>query len=148
MFIDEDQGKGDGRDNQKAPPDCLLEEEIISEGGQDIVIRSEAYVQKPDGSLVRQKKVHYEMAADGRWLSPGKFVALSWTRMRIPDDRHAECMNPFMIHEQQRNVYLGIDGFLTRLGNVLCSECMELNDKRQMLKKWMVFGLLFNPEEF
>jgi hypothetical protein len=128
-------------------PNTLLREEVMQLGGHEIVTRTEAYVRKEDGSIVRQSKTNCTMAADGRWLKVDEFGGTSYTGQAVPNDRLAYCLNPFEDHEQ-RLVYVGVDGVITERGNVLCAGCLEHQKKRLFWKAVLVFGLIYQPEEF
>jgi hypothetical protein len=129
------------------PPDTLLEERVMNINGENVVIGTEAYMEKPDGTFVRQKTTNYQIAQDGRWLPMDEYVGISWTGLTVPKDRTGHCLNPFELHDL-RLVYLDIDGFVTDQGNVLCTECFEYQEKKLFWKKVLLFGLLYNPEEF
>ena len=140
----------DDKDNQNrpdGPPSTLLGEEIIDLGGNEIVSWTEGYIKKGDDSLVRQRKLRHECAADGRWLRIDEFIAISWTGLAIPKDSIASCLNPFDRHNY-RLIYLNLDGTVTELGNVLCWECWEHQEKRLFWKQLLIFGLVYNPEEY
>jgi hypothetical protein len=130
----------------KQPPKSLLTEEVMVINQQPIVFRGEAYIDR-DGRLVKQLRNNYELAADGRWLMLDQFVAISWTCLPVPHDRFAVCLNPFE-HHAYRVVYLGIDGDLTDLRNVLCSECLEYQARRLFWKELLLGGLIYNPTEY
>jgi hypothetical protein len=139
----------DGRKERvkEAMPDTLLREEAMNIDGREIVSQTETRVQKEDGSWVRQNKVNYQIATDGRWLKMDEFVAISFSGQLIPRDSFASCLNPFELHEF-RIVYVNIDGFITELGNVLCADCAEHQKKRLFWKRALGFGLIYNPEEY
>jgi hypothetical protein len=128
-------------------PSTLLREEVIDIGGQEIVNWTEAYVKKEDGSMVRQRKLNHQMAADGRWLMSDEFIAISWTGLAVPRDCIASCLNPFERHAY-RLVYLYLDAKVTKFGNVLCTECWEHQKKRLFWKYLLFFGLIYNPEVY
>ena len=129
------------------PPSTVLREEVLDYGGQEVISSTEGYVQKPDGSLVKQTRVSHSLAADGRWLRASEFVAVSWTGIQVPRDSVSQCLNPFDQH-LFRLVYLNIDGYVTEAGNVLCRDCMEIQSQRIFWKRLFLFGLLYNPEEY
>ena len=138
-MFDDEQRNGT---NQDQAPDTLLKEKVKNINGQDIIVTTEIYIKNPDGSYKRQIKDHYLLAADGRWLRPDDFVGFSWTKTPTPKDKLTECMDPFGLHSGElRCVYVGIDGFVTRLGNVLCLECLDYNIKRQNWKRWLFWGI-------
>lgn len=129
------------------PPTTLLRETAIERNGNTIIVSTEDYVEKPDGSIVRRNRQNQHMAPDGRWLSMDEFIANSWTGLMVPKDRLASCLNPFEIHGY-RLVYLGLDGIISDLGNVLCQQCVDAQKRRMLWKNVMLFGLLYNPEKF
>jgi hypothetical protein len=116
-------------------------------GGSTVVVSTEAYETNKDGSIKRQERTHCQSAADGRWLRVDEFIGLSWTGLPIPRDRIASCRNPFELHPF-RLVYLEMDGEVTKLGNVLCTDCKEHQKKRLFWRTVGGFGLIYNPEEF
>jgi len=130
------------------PPTTLLRETAIERNGNITIVSTEGYVEKADGSIVRQNRQNQQLAADGRWLNIDEFVAYSWTGLFVPKDRLASCINPYELHDDYRLVYLGLDGIVTDLGNVLCRECVEVQERRMLWKNLMLFGLLYNPEEY
>ena len=133
--------------SKKQPPNTLLREEIMDINGNQIIISSEAYVKRNDGSMVRQEKLNHQVAADGRWLRIDEFVAVSWTGLAVPKDNLASCLNPFERHDY-RLIYVNIDGFLSDPGSVLCAECYEYQKRRLFWKKLLLFGLIYNPKEY
>ena len=141
-----DDGKSSLKKNEK-PPTGLLREEAIDIDGAQIIISTEAYVRKPDGSVLRQKRHSHQMAADGRSLRVDEFVAVSWTALAVPQDSLGACLNPFEGHEF-RPVYLNLDGYVTRRGNVLCQECFERQKRKLFWKRVLLFGLIYNPPEY
>lgn len=144
MFMDEqnEQNKKD------SPPSTLLREEVMKIGEKEIVTETEAYVQKEDGSIVRQNKTNYQITADGRFVKSKDFHGMSYTGLLVPEGSLSACLNPFELHDQYRLVYLNVDGFITNLGNVLCRECRDLQSRRLFWKNILLFGLLYNPKEF
>lgn len=132
---------------KKEAPDSLLNEMVINVNGAEIVVSTENHVIKPDQSIIKQSKTNYQVAADKRWLPVDYFTSISWSGIPTPKDREFSCLNPFR-HHNYRPIYLEIDGFTTDQGNILCSECHEFNEKRKKIKKWMLWGLLYNPEIF
>lgn len=143
MFRD----NGDKQRGRERVPDTLLREQVLNIAGQEIISQTETRVQKDDDSWVKQNKVNYQIAADGRWIKVDEFVAISFTGQLIPGDSFASCLNPFELHDF-RLVYINIDGCITDLGNVLCSDCVEHQKKKAFWKKALGFGLIFNPEEY
>lgn len=140
----------DYQNNNEGPnqrPSTLLGEEVFDQDGQEKVIWTEGYVRKPDGSIVKQRKLAQKMAADGRWIRADEFGGRSWSGLEVPKDRYTECADPFEWHGQ-RPVYLYQDGRVTKLGNVLCTECWEHQKKRLFWKYLLFFGLIYNPEEY
>ena len=139
-----DQNEKNGPNN---PPNTLLREEVMEINGKKIEIWGENYVEKEDGRTVRQKISKNQIAADGRWLRADEFVGKSWTGLKVPKDSVAFCLNPFEEHEY-RLVYLDLDGVVTELGNVLCSECWERQKNRLFWRAVLLFGLIYNPKEY
>ena len=140
----------DDQNNQKGSdsrPSTLLREEVIDIAGQEIVNWTEAYIKKEDGSIVRQRKLNHQMAADGRWLMSDEFIAISWTSLAVPRDCIASCLNPFERHVL-RSVYLNLDGVVTDLGNVLCAECWKHQKKLLFWKDVLFLGLIYKPKEY
>ena len=140
-------------DRLKQPPNTLLREQVKVIDGKPIPVIGEAYIKRKDQDgnerLVKQALTNHVTAADGRWLKVDDFGAISWTGLPIPIDRFiGPCLNPFDLHNEDRLVYLGVDGTLTPYGNILCADCVEHQDKRLMLKKLLLFGLLYSPEVF
>jgi sporulation protein YlmC with PRC-barrel domain len=130
-----------------SPLNTLLREEVMEINGQKVGIWEEANVKKDDGSWVRQKISKNKIAADGRWLRADEFVGNSWTGLEVPKDSIAPCLNPFEEHEY-RLVYLNLDGVVTELKNVLCSECWERQKNRLFWRTVLLFGLIYNPKEY
>ena len=139
--------KNDQNNEEERPPSTMLREEVLDYDGQEVISSTEGYVRKPDGSVVRQTRLTHTLAADGRWLRASEFVALSWTGLHVPGDRVFQCLNPFEQHPS-RLVYLNLDGFLTEAGNVLCRECLDTQRRRIFWKRALLFGLLYDPEEY
>ena len=118
---------------------------VITIDGKPIIESQEDSLIGDDGVIQDTSSTHYETAPDGRRLKPNQFVAESWTGIPTSQDRLYSCLNPFG-HHDYRPVCLEIDGLATTLGNVLCTECLEVNGNRQKLK---IFTLgIYNPEEF
>ncbi|MFC1829707.1 hypothetical protein ACFL0O_08850 [Thermodesulfobacteriota bacterium] len=151
MFDEDSSGKDENQGNikrspeegEKRQPSSLLREEAIMINGRPVIISTEAYVTKEDGRLVRQKQIHYQIAADGKWRPLKEYCGFSWTGLLVPKDCMVACLNPFGIHDY-RYVFVTGDGDITELGNVLCSECLEYQDKREKWKKRL--PLIYNPE--
>jgi hypothetical protein len=115
--------------------------------GQQIVESQEDSLVGDDGVIQDISSTHYQTAHDGRRLKVDQYVATSWSGIPTPSDRLYTCLNPFGHHEY-RAVYLEIDGLTTVLGNVLCTECFEVNKKRQNPWIRIVTLGIYNPEEF
>jgi hypothetical protein len=140
--------KTDHNSNQgERPPSTVLREEVLDYAGQEVISSTEGYVQMPDGSVIKQTRLTHSLAADGRWLRASEFVAVSWTGLQVPRDSVSQCLNPFEEHPF-RLVYLNLDGYMTAAGNVLCSECIQIQRRRIFWKQALLFGLLYNPEEY
>lgn len=124
----------------------LLDKKIIRlPNGQEFVI-SITYLQKDQQG--QWEKVTIELPitdASGRFISPETIVGVSWTGLGIPFDHFAACLNPWKDHGY-RLVYLNIDGFISKEGKALCTDCNEKNDKKRKLKKYL-FGL-YRPDIF
>ena len=129
------------------PPTTLLRETAIGRNGNTIIVSTEDYAEKADGSIVRRNRKNQHMAPDGRWLIMDEFIANSWTGLMVPKDRLASCLDPFELHDY-RLVYLGLDGIISDLGNVLCQQCVEAQKRRMLWKNVMLFGLLYNPDKY
>ena len=77
-----------------------------------------------------------------RTIRNDDFEGLSWTLLPLSMDRKAECRNPWS-HHIYRSVFLDADGFRTEKGNVLCSECLDYQERRIRLWRWLtLYGLL------
>ena len=139
--------KDQSQNGPQGPPNTLLREESIDIRGNEIVSSTETYIRNKDNSWVRRRKVSHEIAADGRWVPVKEFGAFSWTGLAIPSDSVFSCLNPFELHVL-RLVYVGLDGVVTDLGNVLCQECYEIQKKRLFYKNLFLFGLIYHPEQF
>jgi hypothetical protein len=137
----------ENRHDTNQPLSSILKEKVIGREGEEIVVSTEAYVKKDTGTWVKQTKENYRMAADGRWIRVDQFIATSWTGLEVPKDRTSCCLDPFERHDE-RLVYLKLDGYETKLGNVLCTECREHQKKRLFWKYVLFFGLIYDPEEF
>lgn len=141
MFFDDDDHKNDG----SIPPHGLNTVRIINIDGVDIQVSSEVNVENPDGTISVTATEPKYLAADQRVLSPDDFVAVSWKGICIPKDRYAICDNPWKLHQQERNIYLGIDGWFIQPCYFLCSECLEIWEKRVKWRK--VLGPLMYKDE-
>jgi len=119
----------------KKQGNTTLGKKVIRLGNNQHEISDSGYENRKIVESITKIKVE-----DGRYLSPERIVGESWTGLDIPEDRFAECCNPFENHEI-RAVYLGIDGTVTEDGNVLCTECYEINKHRQKLNKWPLVNL-------
>jgi hypothetical protein len=88
--------------------------------------------------------------AVGRKVRNDDIVAKCWSDSKpIPSDRHGKCCDPYGHHEKERQVFLGYDGMVTELGNVLCNECLDYQGRRMNLAKWIgLGGLLWKPEDY
>jgi len=128
------------------PPKAIPEKRTISfQDGEEITISSTALRKNKQGEW---EKVITEIPmqdASGRFVSPETIVACSWTGLTIPSDHFTACLNPWGDHGY-RLVYLNIDGFLTDLGNILCTACFAKNKKKRKLKKYLSW--FYNPEIF
>jgi len=142
MFFDDDDHKNDG----SIPPHGLNTVKIININGFNIRVSSEINVVNPDGTISVTGTEYKYLAADGRVVSADFLVAVSWTRTPIPKDRYAICNNPWGLHKQERNIYLGIDGWFIQPYYFLCSECLERWEKRAKWRK--LLGPLMYKDEF
>lgn len=78
----------------------------------------------------------------GKTIRNDDFEGLSWQLFPLSMDRKSECRNPWQ-HHTYRAVFLEKDGFQTEKGNVLCSECLEYQERRIRLWRWLtLYGLL------
>lgn len=127
------------------PPGTLTKAKVMNVDGEPIIETREAFTIDDNGVLHETDSTHYTMSHDGRRMKVGDLIAVSWTGVQIPEDRLYSCLNPFG-HHDYRLVYLEIDGFATDLGNILCTECLEANGRRQTLRL-LTLGI-YNPEEF
>ncbi|MBW2589104.1 MAG: hypothetical protein JRD71_00030 [Deltaproteobacteria bacterium] len=141
MFFDDDH-KNDG----SIPPHGLNTVRIINIDGVDIQVSSEVNVVNPDGTISVTGTEYRYLAADGRVVSADVLVAVSWTRTPIPNDRYAICDNPWGLHKQERNIYVGIDGGIVPPNYFLCSECLERWEKRAKWRK--LLGPFMYRDEF
>ncbi len=127
----------------------LKNQSVILDGDDKEPIKTitETRVKDNNGQYATTTQLHYSTAADGRILPTTQFMAKSWTDEKVPPDRYGECINPFGLHEH-RVVYIDIDGIITELGNVLCTECAEYQaDRIDYAKSWKcLWGLLWNPD--
>ena len=99
-----------------------------------------------NGTPVEETQVLCRFDELGRIVLADDVSGISWgTKEPIPLDCRAFCLNPFDLHDY-RLVYLYRDGHVTEKGNVLCTQCLEWQEKRVFWKNIMLFGLLYNPE--
>jgi len=138
-----DNGTFTGKDTR--PPGTWSTKNVRDVDGEEIPESFEGYrAGNPTENVI---STSYKKADDGRILPVAQFVAESWTGIPTSQDRLHSCLNPFGHHEY-RAVCLEIDGFATALGNVLCTECLEVNKKRQKLWIRILTLGIYNPEEF
>ena len=107
------------------------------------------FVDEDTGVMTRETRESKRFDAVGRKVSNNDIVAVSWSdQTHIPADRHGTCCNPYDLHDGERQVFLGYDGMMTELGNVLCSECLEYHGRRLRLARWIgLGGLLWKVDE-
>lgn len=112
---------------------------------------SERTIRRKDektGAMVKEVQELFRIDAVGRKVRNDDVAAISWTEQPIPQDRYGICVNPYGNHTE-RPVFVGYDGVVTEKGNVLCNECLEYQERRLGLAKWIgLGGLLWKPEEF
>jgi hypothetical protein len=143
-------GKGNQGDIYKTPEEAqsrlstLQRKQVINVNGQRITISQTGYEFDRNGQPIEINEVQTVIAADGRILQPTDFGGMSWTGLAVPTDRFAECLNPFG-HHDHRPVYLGIDGLVTELGNVLCNECADFNYERMRKALKIYLRWFVNP---
>ncbi|NQU79264.1 hypothetical protein HQ545_05870 [Candidatus Woesearchaeota archaeon] len=100
------------------------------------------------GAMKKEVQELFRIDAVGRKVRNDDVAAISWTEQPIPQDRYGICVNAYGDHTE-RPVFIGYDGVVTEKGNVLCNECLEYQDRRLNLAKWIgLGGLLWKPEEF
>jgi hypothetical protein len=128
-----------GKENQgsafESPPNArhrlstLQRLETIVINGKRIPLNRVGYEYDAQGNIIEVAETFMITVADGRVVLPTDIGGESWTGLPVPRDRLGECLNPFGNH-QVRCVYLGIDGVITDLGNILCDECKYQNYKQ------------------
>lgn len=143
-------GKGNQGEIYQTPENArnristLQRKQVINVNGQRIPISQTVYEDDANGQPIKVNEVQTITAADGRILPPTDFSGFSWTGLVVPHDRWAECLDPFG-HHIHRAVYLGIDGLVTELGNVLCNECADFNYQRIRKALQIHMRLFVNP---
>ena len=101
------------------------------------------------GAITKEVQKISRIDAVGRKVRNDDVAAISWTGQPIPQDRYGKCCDPYGHHEKEMPVFIGYDGMVTELENVLCTECLEYHGRRMNLAKWIgLGGLLWKPEEF
>ena len=152
MPFDQSNNKGKGNqdeifqrpENARKRLSTLQRRQVLNVNGQRIMISQTGYEYDANGQPIEINEVQTITAADGRILPPTDFGGISWTGLVVPHDRFAECLNPFGNH-LHRAVYLGIDGLVTELGNVLCNECADFNYQRIRKALQIHMRLFVNP---
>ena len=151
MPFDQSNNKGKGSqeiyqtpENARKRTSTFQRKQVINVNGQRIPISQTGYELDSNGQPIEVNEVQTITAADGRILTPTDFGGISWTGLAVPSDRFAECLNPFG-HHDHRPVYLGIDGLVTELGNVLCNECADFNYQRIRKALQIHMRLFVNP---
>lgn len=134
-------------ETENRPKGTLINKTVIRlPNGEEHLIKDTIYQQnKATGHWDRITMEIPITDASGRLISADMIVGTSWTDRLIPVDHFAACKNPWEDHDY-RLVYLKIDGFATKLGNVLCTECYEKNKKKLRLRKWL--ACFYAPEVF
>lgn len=82
----------------------------------------------------------------GRKVPLNYMSGISWSGYPVPSDRFGSCLNPFKRHAEHRAICLGIDGEVTEKGNMLCTDCIEWQDKQILLSRLLLFGLIWRPQ--
>jgi len=116
----------------------------VLSNGMEFTTQELLTVQNPEtGEWVRLTRKNYLVDASGRFTPTENIVGISWTGLLVPEDHFCVCINPWENHGY-RVVYLGVDGFITELGNILCAECFKKNEAKIkltcLLTKW-----IYNP---
>ena len=131
--------------NEQTVKVILTPHELAAMGGSFPFVR--VVYREIHGEPIKEIQELYRHDALGRVIRNDDVAGWSWTGLPIPQDCIARCLNPWKEHSH-RLVFLEIDGFVTESGNVLCSECNEMQENKLKWKKWLLGGLLYNPKEF
>jgi len=98
-----------------------------------------------NGNILYTTTDNYFIDPFGFHVHISLFAGISWTGLMTPIYRYSECKNPFTEHEP-RAVCLGADGWPTKVGTIVCSQCSDKNDTLIKFKKWTLG--FYNPETF
>ncbi|MCP3933675.1 MAG: hypothetical protein GY705_31795 [Bacteroidetes bacterium] len=102
-------------------------------------------VKEINGQFIEEQIEYFLIDSLGRHIPCQSIVGDSWTELPIPQDSYSLCKNPWKYHFP-RAVFIEVDGFQTDIGNVLCTECWDLNEKKKKLKEWL--NIIYAPEIF
>ena len=132
--------------DEREEESCELHEQIVK------VILSPAELAQMGGKLpnsrvlyfnkngipVKETQILCRFDSLGRIVGADDVAGISWTGEAVPYDSATCCINPWELHAI-RIVYLNRDGFITELGNVLCTECFErLKNMITKFDRWLV----------
>ena len=125
---------------------------IIDQFGNVQVMPGDGNISSTDanGNILRLNNRTFFLDAYGNLVPISLFCGYSWTGLmipggRYPNGRYEECQNSFKDHGP-RAIYVGADGWPSKIGTMLCSECADKNDLLLKCKKWTLG--FYNPETF
>jgi hypothetical protein len=146
-------GKGNAGQGQGVRQDTLSRENVVNIDGRDFVDFVDVDEASVGGGFVRRVKQNLVKVADGRFVSVTEIVGVSWGGLHVPKDREGYCVDSFGHHldvgdNPRPLVFLGVDGFVTELGNVLCTPCFVFNKGRAAWRKRFGWCFLYHKEVF
>ena len=128
---------------KKIVKQTLTNEQYLALEG--IVPESDESVKEVDGEYVTIITEYQLLDSLGRLVPCHAVSGTTWTGIPVPADCAAQCFNPWK-HHLPRQIFIGVDGFLSDNGNALCYECWQRNEQMIKLKKWLF--LVYSPETY